>query len=147
MRKKSQTTGQNAPQAVKMSQGLKRGSLLVIDDDIGMQSLLSDVLCSLGHEVTSFSDAIGALKLITHSNQKIDAIICDLNMPKISGLDFLDMLKKMNSHIPLILVTAFGTSRTADQAKAKGAFAYLSKPFQLSEISDLIQKAIESSAS
>ncbi|MBI3556286.1 MAG: response regulator [Deltaproteobacteria bacterium] len=134
--------GQKETKTVNLSHGLTKGRLLVIDDDVGMRSLLNDVLCTSGYTVTSFSDAIGALKIVTANDQNIDAIICDLNMPRISGFDFLDMLQRMKSKIPLILITAFGTKKTEQEAQKKGAFGYLSKPFQLSEISELIQKAV-----
>lgn len=141
-KKKGAVVGQNESESANMSPGLTKGRLLVIDDDAGMQSLLADVLTSMGYSVTSFSDAIGALKLIAASEQKIDAVICDLNMPRVNGLAFMDMLAKMNVKTPVILITAFATSKTAHDAQNRGAFAYLSKPFQLSEIKELIEKAV-----
>lgn len=140
--KMDEEIGQNETVTDKLSHSSSKGRLLVIDDDMGMQSLLSDVLCGAGYSVTVFSDAVGALKLITAGDLHIDAVICDLNMPKLSGMDFLDMVAKMNLKIPVILITAFGTRKTETEARTKGAFGYLSKPFQLSEINTLIQKAV-----
>jgi two-component system response regulator GlrR len=116
--------------------------LLVIDDDVGMRSLLTDVLNAVGYSVTAFSNATEALNLILKGSQRIDAVITDLNMPKLNGLDFLSVLATARIKIPVILITAFGTEKTERDAKARGAFGYLSKPFQLHEISALIQKAV-----
>ena len=139
--------GKEETESDKMSRGVTRGIVFVIDDDSGMRSLLSDVLTSFGYSVTAFPDATAALKVITANSQRIDAIISDLNMPKVSGLEFIDTLKKMNSKIPVILVTAFGNTGTAHLAREKGAFGYLSKPFPLLEIDTMIQKAMSMSGS
>ena len=140
----NEETGQIEAKPAKKSQaGLtaRKARLVVIEDDQGMQALLADVLRSMGYLVTTFSDATGAVKLLAAGGE-IDAVICDLNMPKLNGLDFLDVLARMRCPVPVILITAFGTDRTAEAARSKGAYAYLSKPFQLSEMSETVRRAI-----
>src|SRR5689334_12845307 len=95
--------------------------LMIVDDDLGMQALLSDVMTSLGYHVTAFSEASSALHLIQSESPKIDAVICDINMPRQSGFDFLDALKKMHVLVPVILITAFGTQIRQNEAIQKGA--------------------------
>ncbi|MBI3541814.1 MAG: response regulator [Deltaproteobacteria bacterium] len=142
--KNDKKAGQKDPGRDKLSLGgATRKNLIVIDDDQGMRLLLSEVFGSLGYTVSGFSDAVGALKTVAVAEKDYDAIICDLNMPRISGLSFLSMLKKMGSTVPLILITAFGTGKIEREAKSLGAFAYLSKPFQLSELSELVRQATE----
>lgn len=133
--------GQIEAKAAKKSQVARKARLAVVEDDPGMQALLADVLRSMGYSVATFSDATGALKHLA-SGGELDAMICDLNMPKLNGLEFLDVLSKMGCKVPVILITAFGTDKTAEAAREKGACAYLSKPFQLGEMSEAVRRAV-----
>jgi DNA-binding NtrC family response regulator len=134
--------GQNEPKTAKMSRARGKGRLLVVDGDPGMNSLLVDVLCGAGHTVLSYADAIVAFRLLASREEKIDVLICEVGMPKFSGTDFLSMIAELDLKIPVILTAEFGTEKTAREAIKNGAFGYLSKPFQLAEVNELVRRAL-----
>jgi DNA-binding NtrC family response regulator len=140
--KKTTQSGQNGASRDEMSRDACKGRILVIDDDEGMKSLIFDLLTSLGYSVEAFSEASGALAELALHGKDVQAVVCDLNMPRITGLDVLTIMNSMGCKVPVILVTAFATPRSATEAKKKGAFAYLSKPFKFSEIRELVENAL-----
>jgi two-component system response regulator HydG len=121
---------------------MKRKHLVVIDDDAEMRSLLKDYLSETA-EVTEFplaSKALEYLKSIPQSD--IDLIISDINMPEMTGLEFVEHAKVALPKTPVILITAFGSIENAIDAIRKGAFDYITKPFKLSEINVTIERAL-----
>lgn len=125
-----------------MKPGSGTDFILIIDDDASMQSLLSDVLSTMGYRTQTFSNAVSALNFINTSGQRVGAIICDIHMPRVNGMDFLEMLGKTGKLIPVIMITAFGSEQIARVAKSKGAYGYLSKPFQLKDVEELVRRAV-----
>ena len=125
-----------------MSHRAKKAILFIIEDDVEMRSLLSDFFASEGYVVKSFSDATEALLEMSKPDGHADVIISDLNLPKMSGMAFLEKAKLIDPTIPVILVTAFGSGGTKQEAFSKGAAGYFSKPFQLLEVSAFVQNAI-----
>ena len=118
-------------------------NIIVVDDDLEMNSMTSDFLISKGHKVTSFDLATKALAFIkTKSNDEIDLIVSDISMPEMDGLEFADHLRQVVPDIPVILVTAFGSIETAIEATKKGVFDYIVKPFKLNEFSIVIDRAL-----
>lgn len=128
--------------------------ILVIDDDAEMRSLVADFLRSEGHHVSEVRLATEALARINAGEfvgegtevkdlcAKIDLIICDLNMPEMSGIEFTRKFKEMAPFVPVILITAFGSIETAIDAIKKGAFDYTTKPFKLAEMSLTVARAL-----
>ncbi len=125
-----------------MSFQMKRRHFVVIDDDAEMRSLLKDFL-SDSAQVTEFplaSKALEYLKSIPHD--EVDLIISDINMPEMTGLEFIEHTKVTFPKTPVILITAFGSIENAIDAIRKGAFDYITKPFKLSEINITIERAL-----
>lgn len=129
--------------------------IMVIDDDAEMRSLVTDFLQAEGHRVTECRLASEALTRIQRgefapepgrSEKKpaggLDLIICDLNMPEMSGIEFIERFRVQAPHVPVILVTAFGSIETAIEAIRKGAFDYTTKPFKLAEMSVTVARAL-----
>lgn len=124
---------------------------LVIDDDSEMRSMVSDFLVSRGFEVTQAPHAVEALERLTRGDYaqpgiddpcfNLDVIVSDLNMPDMSGIEFIEKIKKIPSDVPIILVTAFGSIETAIEAIRKGAYDYTTKPFKLAEFGVTVDRA------
>ncbi len=122
---------------------MKDGShrILVIDDDIEMCGLLSEVLGGEGFEVTTMSDSLEASKLL--KKEEFDLIVTDLKMRGLKGLDLLEEANQVAPLTPVIIITAFGTIESAIKAMKMGAYDYITKPFQMDELVLVVKKALE----
>ncbi len=114
--------------------------ICIVDDKDVMRGSLTDTLVSLGHEVTSFADPRTAVGEIRPSN--FDAIVSDLKMPMMDGIDLLRTLRSRGVETPFVLMTAYASVPTAVEAMKMGAFDYVQKPFEGDEISLVIQRAV-----
>lgn len=129
--------------------------ILVIDDDSEMRSLVADFLRGEGYKVTECRLASEALKRIQNGEFSkdigsgvdiaggLDLVISDLNMPEMSGLEFVTQFRLQAPDVPVILITAFGSIETAIEAIRKGAFDYTTKPFKLAEMSVTVARALK----
>ena len=129
--------------------------VLVIDDDSGMRSMVADFLRSEGHQVSEASLASEALARVNkgefsvseketpeHLVENLDLVISDLNMPEMTGIEFIGKFREIVPNVPIILITAFGSIETAIEAIRKGAFDYTTKPFKLAEMSVTVARAL-----
>ncbi|MBN1766786.1 MAG: sigma-54-dependent Fis family transcriptional regulator [Sedimentisphaerales bacterium] len=115
--------------------------ILVVDDKEMMRDSLQATLTKAQHSVVASESAVAALELLKKS--PFDAIITDLKMPRMDGLAFLDALGKMDTEVPVVMMTAYASIPTAVEAMRKGAFDYIQKPFNAEEVTLLIERAIE----
>jgi DNA-binding NtrC family response regulator len=122
-------------------------SILIIDDEPDILLVMSANLKKEGYAVDTAEDGLEALKKI--DIRDYDAIIVDQNMPKLTGMEFLERLRA-NDHrglsradIPVILVTAYGTIGMAVKAMKDGAYSFLTKPIQYEDLSLQIKNAVE----
>ena len=116
-------------------------SILVVDDEPKMTSLICGHLEDARHRVTTTTKPAEALELI--EKHSFDIIVTDLSMPEISGMEVLEAgLKKEGTGV--IMMTAYGTVETAVEAMKKGAADYLVKPFPLDELQMVIDRLLES---
>ncbi|MFW2372506.1 MAG: nitrogen regulation protein NR(I) [Gammaproteobacteria bacterium] len=116
----------------------------VIDDDQSIRWVLEKALKQAKLEVTSFENANSAVESL--GSQKPDAIITDIRMPGMDGLDFLQLLSEQHPSIPVIIMTAHSDLDSAVSAYQGGAFEYLPKPFDIDEAVDLAIRACNKSA-
>ena len=119
--------------------------VLVIDDDAAMRSMVADFLDGEGYKVSQCalaSEALQKFKDGEFGNENpqessvahIDLIITDLNMPGMTGIEFTEKFHELAPHIPVIVITAFGSIETAIEAVRKGAFDYtITTPARTSE--------------
>jgi len=121
--------------------GTKGYKVLIVDDDLEMCALLSDVLKKEGLSVFTTGDSLEASKMI--KREEFDLIISDLKMKGLEGLDLLEEAKIALPLTPVIIITAFGTIGSAIQAMKMGAFDYITKPFQMDELKLTVKKALE----
>jgi two-component system response regulator FlrC len=110
--------------------------VLVVDDDDEMRALLRRTLEADGYEVAELSR--GTHVLDTLRGDPFDLVILDKEMPGVTGLDLLPMLRHEFPRVPVVLVTAFGGHQVAGRAIRLGAASYLEKPFRLAQLRDAI---------
>ncbi len=122
-----------------MSNGAK---ILLIEDDPGIVMTLRRLLREEGHEPAVETRGDSGLK---HAlAEEVELVITDMKMPGLGGLDLVRDLHAAKPRLPIILMTAHGTTETAIEATKAGAFDYLLKPFEMQELLVLVDKAITS---
>ncbi len=115
--------------------------ILIVDDDEALRESLELVLSAEGYEVAGAGHAEAALRQIEAS--PVDVVLCDLRMP---GMDGMELLPQIGQRLPgatVIMMSAYGTADLAIEAMKRGAYDYLAKPFQPSEVLLTIRKAKE----
>ncbi len=120
-----------------------RPKILLIEDDLGIASALKKDLEAEGYEVAVA--VRGDEGNSRAQKEPWNLVITDLKMPGLSGLDLFAQLQAAKAKLPIIMMTAFGTTETAIEAIKLGAFDYLLKPFDMGEMLDLVAKAVGSS--
>jgi len=116
--------------------------ILFVDDDPGIVDTLSRVLADEGYEVAI--ERRGDDGLARAARDSFNAVITDLKLPGLSGLELVRQLHVARPRMPIILITAFGTTQTAIEAMKFGAYDYLLKPFEIPQLLDLIHRAVNS---
>ncbi len=116
--------------------------LLVVDDEPNMLRLLKTILMDkTGYEVDTTNNPLEVEKML--KEQPYDLVVTDLKMPLVDGIDLIDIIKKIDSQIPVIIITAYGTMETAEEAIQKGAYDFITKPFRKESILITIKRALE----
>ena len=116
--------------------------ILVVDDEPNMLRLLKTILMDkTGYMVFTTNNPLEVSKLL--QEEAFDLVITDLKMPLVDGLDLIDIVKKVDAKLPIIIITAYGTTETADEAVQKGAYDFITKPFRKETILITIKRALE----
>jgi len=118
--------------------GMKK--ILIVDDEINMLLVLEAMLRKEGFSVLKAADGLEALQVL-EKDEDIAVVVTDLKMPGLDGLGLLDRVTDAWPGIPVIIITAHGTVSTAVEALKKGAFDYVTKPFDREDLLNVIQKA------
>jgi len=116
--------------------------VLLIEDDSGIAETVQRVLAEEGHDVTVKHRGDEGLAYATQ--EEVNVVITDLRLPGVSGLELIRRLRPVRPRLPVILITAFGTTDTAIEATKLGAYDYLLKPFAMPQLIELVRKAAES---
>jgi DNA-binding NtrC family response regulator len=116
-------------------------NILVVDDEKYQREMLKGFLVKKGYHALACSSAKEALDLVRE--EQIDIVLTDYQMPEITGQDLLEEVKKINPAILVIIFTAYGTVEKAVTAMKSGAYDYLTKPIDLSELLIILQKGTE----
>ncbi len=116
--------------------------ILLIEDDSGIVETLQRVLKEEGYEVVA--ERRGDNGLARAGSESFNIVITDLKLPGLEGLDLVRQLHKLQPRLPIVLVTAFGTTETAIEATKSGAYDYLLKPFNIPQLLEVIRKAVRS---
>ena len=115
--------------------------LLVLDDEKNYLLVLEALLTDAGYTVTALNDPETGLAFLEES--EVDVIITDMKMPKITGREVLEQVKKNWPHIPVLIMTAFGSIESAVEVMKYGAFDYITKPFSNDELLLSVHNAAE----
>jgi len=118
-----------------------KGRIVVIDDEINAAAALETLLREDGYEVSAAHDATAGLQEVEKEDP--DVVLTDLRMPGMDGLELLARIKEVRPETMVILMTAFGTVKTAVRAMKLGAEDYLAKPIDVEELEVVLQKTIE----
>ncbi|MEW6388182.1 MAG: sigma-54 dependent transcriptional regulator [Thermodesulfobacteriota bacterium] len=117
------------------------GTILVVDDDPQLRQSFEKLLTEEGHTVWTASSGEAALAMVQANFP--DLVIMDVRMPGMSGLETFRAIHAIEPRLPVIIMTAYGTTETAIEATKLGAFDYVLKPFDIPEILALIRQALE----
>ncbi len=116
-------------------------SILIVDDDENMCQMLEAGLKRRGFQVSWKTSAEDALRLF--NAQEFDAVVTDLNMPGLNGLQFCERLTQNRPDIPVVVITAFGSLETAVGAIRVGAYDFITKPFETEQLIITLNRAVQ----
>jgi DNA-binding NtrC family response regulator len=117
------------------------GHILVIDDDKAMRDACFQILSRQGYRVELAAGAKPGLSLL--ERQSFDAILLDLVMPDMDGLEALKKIRALDPEVEVIIITGYGTIQSAVESIKAGAFHFLSKPFVPDDLRNLVSRALE----
>ncbi len=115
--------------------------VLVVDDEAGLRHTLDIILRDEGCEVMTAADGEEGLRIAAAEDP--DIILCDIRMPKLDGLGFVDRYRQSGGDALIVMMSAYGAIETAIEAMRRGAYDYISKPFNADEVILAIRKAQE----
>src|SRR6185503_14720270 len=115
--------------------------ILIIDDEKAIRKALTEILSAEGYRTEEAGDGEEGLKKFREKSY--DVVLCDIKMPKLDGIEFLQKAGESNGDIPIIMISGHGNIETAVEAVKKGAYDYISKPPDLNRLLITIRNAME----
>jgi DNA-binding NtrC family response regulator len=112
-----------------------------VDDKELMRDSVATTLTRAGMQAAVAPDGAAAMKMI--ADQRPAAVITDLQMPGMTGLELLAEIRRLDEQLPVVLMTAYATVQTAVQAMKTGAFDYITKPFEGDQLVATLRRAVE----
>ncbi|MBH2004252.1 MAG: sigma-54-dependent Fis family transcriptional regulator [Sphingobacteriia bacterium] len=116
-------------------------AILIIDDERAIRNVLKDILGNEGYQVDEAADGEEGFKKLKAGS--FDAVLCDIKMPKLDGIEFLQKAKEAAPDVPVIMISGHGNIETAVDAVKKGAYDYISKPPDLNRLLITIRNALD----
>ena len=116
-------------------------TILIIDDEKAIRKTLTEILSYEGYKIDEAGDGEEGLKKF--GEKAYDIVLCDIKMPKIDGIEFLEKVKDINPDVPVIMISGHGNIDTAVEAVKKGAFDYISKPPDLNRLLITLRNAVD----
>ena len=113
--------------------------ILIVEDEEKLRRVIELQLVSAGFDVDKAATAEEGLKIV----DRADLVLTDLKLPNLDGLQFLALIRRQNSLVPVVIMTAYGTVETAVEAMKSGATDFLLKPFPLDHLMQVVYKALE----
>ena len=107
-------------------------NILLVDDDPTVSETLVGLFDKDEYRFHQLEDGTRALEFI--DNNSLDLVLLDVNLPSVSGLDVLKEIKKMDSHLPVIIISGYISTENAIEAMKEGAYEYITKPFQIERL-------------
>jgi DNA-binding NtrC family response regulator len=118
--------------------------LLIIDDEKAIRKTLTEILSFEGYKIDEAADGEEGLKKF--KEKTFDLVLCDIKMPKLDGIEFLQKAGEINPDVPIIMISGHGNIETAVEAVKKGAYDYISKPPDLNRLLITIRNAMDKSS-
>jgi putative two-component system response regulator len=118
--------------------------LLVVDDDAAVRRSLGTILASLGYAVETAESGQAALSMLVRG--KFAAMLCDVRMPQLSGLEVIPSARDIDPELAIIMVSAVNEAETATQALRAGAVDYVTKPIEIDSMKESIERALSERA-
>jgi two-component system NtrC family response regulator len=115
-------------------------TILIVDDEINYTRILAAILEDEGFETLTTNSGPEALQVLAESD--VDLVLTDMKMPAMDGIDLLELVKKEDADLPVIMMTAHGTVEKAVEAMQKGAYNYILKPFDNEQLVLYVNKAV-----
>ncbi|HJV18823.1 MAG TPA: sigma-54 dependent transcriptional regulator [Sediminibacterium sp.] len=116
-------------------------AILIIDDERAIRNVLKEILGNEGYQVEEAADGEEGFKKLKAGS--FDAVLCDIKMPKLDGIEFLQKAKEVAPDVPVIMISGHGNIETAVDAVKKGAYDYISKPPDLNRLLITIRNALD----
>jgi DNA-binding NtrC family response regulator len=116
-------------------------NILIIDDEKAIRKTLSEILSYEGYKIEEAGDGEEGLRKF--KEKTYDVVLCDIKMPKLDGIEFLDKAREANPDVPVIMISGHGTIETAVEAVKKGAYDYIAKPPDLNRLLITIRNAMD----
>src|SRR5689334_21985497 len=117
--------------------------ILIIDDEKAIRKTLGEILSFEGYKIHEAADREEGLKKF--KDKSYDVVLCDIKMPKVDGIEFLQRAGETNADVPIIMISGHGNIETAVEAVKKGAYDYISKPPDLNRLLITIRNAMDKS--
>ena len=118
-------------------------NVLVVDDEPLVRWSVSETLTDSGYRVTQAGDALSALEAMNGKGGAADLVLLDLRLPDSADLGVLSMMRRLSPTTPIILMTAYGSDALTAEARARGAYAVIDKPFDMSALPALVKTALQ----
>ncbi|MGC1403733.1 MAG: response regulator [Thermodesulfobacteriota bacterium] len=118
------------------------GKILIVDDEVDLLELLELILAEKTHySILTTNNPLEVSTIL--KEQPVDLLITDLRMPAMGGIELIREVKKSYPDMPVIVITAYGSSQSAEESIAAGAYDYITKPFRKDQIIITINRAME----
>ena len=114
--------------------------ILLVDDEPDVLHILSQIMATAGHDVVTIEDGGAAVAKL--QEVIFDLMIADIRMSPMDGMDVLRAARRLKPDMPVVILTAYRGDATRQAAMELGAYAYLTKPFRMSEVLDTVDLAL-----
>jgi len=129
----------NFPRTAKKS---ARARILVVDDEPLIRWAVVETLADRGYHVDEAGDSASAIRACSPGSRPIDLVLLDLHLPDCDDLRVLSAIRRLSTHTPVILMTAYGSADLFMEARRLGAFAVVDKPFEMEALEPLVERAL-----
>ncbi len=120
---------------------LKQRTLLIVEDEKDIREILSELLSPLNLNILEAEDGQAALDMLR--SKEVDAVLSDISMPRVTGLELLSHMKVEFDTVPIVMLTAYGDKANIKEALRLGALDFIEKPFNEESVLDVVNKALE----
>lgn len=128
--------------AAKATHSTKTARILVVDDDETIRALATEMLADFGYKVTTSQDGMVAVEYYREMWQNIGLVVLDMDMPRMGGADAFAAMQEINPEVKAILMSGHGVGEQVQRTLARGALAFVPKPFLKAELSSTIAAAL-----